>query len=87
MTGKFLHGGSEKLFHEAVMVKPGLLWRLQDVEDARVMRFLPSKAAEQVWSQLKREKCSVLKSTKLKGSGDLKSPLTSHMEIQSLDSL
>jgi hypothetical protein len=41
----FLHGGLERLLHEAVMVKPELHWRPQDVGDARIVESLLRKAA------------------------------------------
>lgn len=33
---------------EAVNVKPGLLWRPQDVGDARVVGYLPREAANEL---------------------------------------
>ena len=54
----------------------------QDVRDDRDMGYLPRKAAIREWNQPKRK--SVWQSTKLKGVGELKSFLTSDMEIQSL---
>ena len=53
MIGVPLHGGPERPLPEAVRVKPGLGWR---VEDARAMGSLSRKAAGQAWNQLQREK-------------------------------
>lgn len=52
-----LSGGPERPLHEVVTVKPGLRWRPQDVGDARVMEYLPRRAADQVQNQPKREMC------------------------------
>lgn len=68
MSGMSLHGGLEWPLCEAVEVKPGLTWNLQDVGDARVVGRL-LRAADTEANQFKRE---VLHSTKLKGIGDLK---------------
>ena len=45
MSGMFLNGGQERPLCEDVNVKPGLLWRPQDVGDARVVGYLPRKDA------------------------------------------
>lgn len=37
IAGESLHGGSERSFHEAVKVKPGLCGRPHDDGDARAM--------------------------------------------------
>lgn len=57
MSGVSLHGGLERPLCEAVKVKPGLPWGPQDVGDARLVGYLPRKAADWVWSQPRREKC------------------------------
>ena len=41
VSGVFLHGSPEKPLCEAVKVKPGLLWRPQNVRDARAVGYLP----------------------------------------------
>lgn len=74
-----LHGGLERPLHEAVKLKPGLPQKSQDVGDARAMGYRPRRAANRVWNQAKR--AASLQSTELKGIGDLKSPLTSDMEM------
>lgn len=45
----------EKPLHEAVRVKPGLHWRLQDTGDARAMECLPESNTEGVEPAQKRE--------------------------------
>ena len=67
---------------KAVKLKPGLPWRTQGVRDVRVMGYLPRRAANREWTR-PRER-SILKSAKLNGVGDLRSALTSGMEMQSL---
>ena len=57
MSGVSLNEGLERSLCEAVKVKPGLPWRPQDVGDARVMGYLPRKAANREWNQLKRKMC------------------------------
>jgi hypothetical protein len=39
VAGASLHGDTERPLCEAVKVKPGLPWRLQDAGDARVYRI------------------------------------------------
>ena len=51
-----LHGGPERLLCEAVVVKPGLPWRSQDVGDARAVGFMLRKVANREWNQPKRKK-------------------------------
>jgi hypothetical protein len=46
---------------EAINVKPGLLWRSQDVGDARVVGYLLRKVAYRVRAQPKRENCVIVK--------------------------
>jgi hypothetical protein len=50
-----LHGCPERPLCEAVKVKPGWPWRLQDVGDGRVVGCQPRKAANREWNQ--REVC------------------------------
>ena len=38
-------------------VKSALLWRTQNVVDARTVGYQPSKATNREWNQLKRKKC------------------------------
>lgn len=53
----------------------------QEVRDARAVRYLLRKVVTREWNQPKRK---VLQSTKVTGVGDLKSILTSDMEMQNL---
>ena len=76
VTWVSLQEGSESPLHEAVKVKPGLCWRPQDVRDAK-------KKLQTECGTSPRER-SVLQSTKLEGVGDMKSPLTSDIEMQNL---
>ena len=46
----------ERLLCKAVKLKPGMLWRSQDVGDARDMVYLTRKTADGEWKQLKRKK-------------------------------
>jgi len=71
------------LGQEAVKLK--LPWRLQDVRDVRVMGYLPRKAVNREWNQPRRKKFVAVNKDK-KGVGDLKTALTSAMEMQSLKS-
>ena len=77
MAGVSQPGGLERPLYETVKVKPGLPWRLQDVGDARVMggELLTGSGTSP------RER-SVLYPTKMSRVGDLKSALTSDMEMQ-----
>ena len=59
-----LHGGLERKLHEAVKVKPRLLWCLQDVGDVRVMEYLLRKATNKEWNQPKKENCIAASKTK-----------------------
>jgi hypothetical protein len=70
------------LKQEAVALK--LPWRLQDVQDARVMGYLLRKAASREWKQPRRKKFVVVNKDE-KGVGNLKTTLTSDMEMQSLE--
>ena len=64
-------------------LRPGLPWRPQNVQDARVVTYLPRKAANREWNQPKRKKCVAV--NEMKEGGDLKSMLTSDMEMRSLE--
>jgi hypothetical protein len=55
-----------------------LMWRTQDVVDARAMRYLLRKAAKREWNQPKRRKF-VATTKDEKGIGDLKTTLTPDM--------
>ena len=58
VSGVSLNGGLvERPLCEAVKLKPGLPWRTQDVRDARVVGYLPRRAAKREWNQPKRKKC------------------------------
>ena len=78
-----LNRGLERPLWEAGKIRPGLPWRSQDGGDARAVGSLPRRAADRSGTS-PRER-SVLQSTKLKGVGDLRSILTSDMEMQSLE--
>ena len=41
-------------------LNPGLLWRSQDVRDARVVEYLQIRTANREWKHSKRRKCVVL---------------------------
>jgi hypothetical protein len=69
---------SQTLKQEAIKLK--LPWIPQDVRDVRDMGYLPRKAANWEWNQLKGTKfvtgeCQICQqqSTRMKGAGDLKS--------------
>ena len=70
--------GSQTLKQEAVTLK--LPWRPQDVQDARVMGYLLTKAANRKWNQLRGKKFVVVNKYE-KGVGDLKTALTSAMDM------
>ena len=42
-----LSGELERPFHEVVKLKPELLWRTQDIRDASVIGYLPTRASNQ----------------------------------------
>lgn len=46
MAEDFLSGAHERLFHEAVKVKPGLCWRSQNVGAIRAIEYLLRRASE-----------------------------------------
>jgi hypothetical protein len=66
---------------EAVILK--LPWRPQDVRNARAMGYLLRKAANGEWNQPKRKNLVAVNEDE--GIGDLKTALTSNMEMQSLE--
>jgi hypothetical protein len=72
--------GLQTLKQEAGKLK--LTWRLEDVKDARAMEYLPRKAANRKWNQPRRKKF-VAANKNEKGIGDLKTALTSALEMQS----
>ena len=67
---------------EAVTLK--LPWRPKDVKDARVERYLLRKATNREWKQPRRKKFVAVNEDE-KGVEDLKTALTSDMEMQSLE--
>ena len=56
---------SKEAMCEAVKLKPGLPWRTQDVRDARVVGYLPRRAANREWNQPKRKKCAAVSKAEL----------------------
>jgi hypothetical protein len=74
--------GSQALEQKGIVLK--LPWRPQDVWDARAMRYLLRKAAKKEWKQPRRKKFVAINKDE-KGVGDLKTTLTSDMEMQSLE--
>jgi hypothetical protein len=73
--------GFQTLEQEAVTLQ--LPWSPMDVEDARAVGYLLRKSAIMEWNDPKRNNCAAV--TKQKRGGDLKSPLTSVMEMQNLE--
>jgi hypothetical protein len=67
---------------EAVKLK--LTWRPQDIQDARAMGYLLRKPANREWNQPRKKNFTTVNKDE-KGVGDLKTALTSDMEIQSLE--
>ena len=65
-------------------MKLKLPWRPQDVIDARVMGYLPRRAANRKWKQSRRKKFVAVKKDE-KETGDVKSALTSNMWMQNLE--
>ena len=55
MSGVSMNGGLEKPLCEAVKLKPVLPRRTQDVGDARIMGYLPRRAANRMWNQPQEE--------------------------------
>lgn len=76
-----------EIYREAIAwsceVEAWIALEIPRYEDARVMGYLPRKAANRDGTNPRKR--SVLQPTKLKGIGDLKSTLTSDMELQSLE--
>lgn len=56
MAGQSLHEGPERPLCEAVKVKPGLCWKLQDVRGDGDMEYLPRRDANREWNHPKRKK-------------------------------
>ena len=52
-----LNGGLERPLCETVKLKPGLLWRPQDVGDAKAVGDLSRRAADREWNQPSSKKC------------------------------
>lgn len=67
MVGVLLCGGSERTLCVSIKMKPRLCWRPQDVEDARVVRYMPRRVANRVWNHM-RERISVNKAERSWGS-------------------
>ena len=65
-------------------MKDGLHWTPRDVRDAIAVGELPRRAANTVWHQPDRER-EVLRSTKLERVCNLKSSLTSDVELKDLE--
>ena len=74
--------GSQTLEKEPVKLK--LTWRAQDVKDASTLHYLLRKAANKKWNQPRRKKFVAVNKDE-KGVGDMKTALTSAMEMQSLE--
>ena len=70
--------------YETVEVKHVLPWRPQEVGNGRIMGYLLRKPTD--WCRTSPRERRVLQLTKLKGAGDLRSALTSDLEVQSLES-
>ena len=51
-----LNGSLDRPLHEAAKLKPGLPWRPEDIRNARAMAYLPRKAANRKWNQIKGKK-------------------------------
>ena len=78
-----LQGNQVSPLNEGMKVKLGLTWRPQDVCSTRAVGNLLRRAI--TGSGTSPRKRSVLQSTKLKGIGHLKSALTSHIRMQTLE--
>jgi hypothetical protein len=61
-----------------------LHWGLQDVRDAIKMGYLLKKAANRLWTYLRRKKLAALNKDE-KGVGDMKTILTPEIEKHSLE--
>ena len=73
---------SQTLKQEVVTLK--LPWRHQDVQAARSVSYLQRKAANREWKQPRRKQLVAVNKDE-KGVGDLKTALTSDMEMQTLE--
>lgn len=58
---------------------PGLCWGPRELK-ARVKEYLPLRAVRRVWNRHKGDNCIAVK--KMEGVGELKSPVTSDMDMQ-----
>jgi hypothetical protein len=74
--------GSQTRKQEAVTLK--LLWGSQDVQDVRAMGYLLRRAVNREWNQNRRMKF-VAPNKDEKGVGDLKTALTSDIQMQSFE--
>ena len=74
--------GSQTLEQEAVTLK--LSWRPQDDRDARAMGYLLRKAANREWNQPRRKNFVAVKKDE-KGVGNLKTALTTDMDMQRME--
>jgi hypothetical protein len=74
--------GTKTLEQKAAKFK--LTWRSQDSKDARAMGYPLRKAANGEWNQCRKKKFVEVNKNE-KGVGDLKTTLTSDMEMQSLE--
>lgn len=68
-----LHRDPERPLHKAVGMEPDFTGDPKMLGDARLVGYLPMRAANREWDQLKRGTCALLLSTKLKGVQDLMS--------------
>lgn len=72
MAGVSLKGGPERSLDEAVKVKPGLLWRPQDVKSCQSRGIPAEESSDGCGTSPKEREVCVLQSTKLKDVGDPK---------------
>lgn len=82
MPGVSRYRGPERPLPEAVGMEPDFTGCPKMLGMLESLGCLPRRAVDREWDQLKRE-TRVYQSTKLKGVRDLKSALTSDMEMQS----
>lgn len=69
VDAKLYHGcpcteGQRGLVCDTVKRESGFQRRLEDVEDARAISYLPRRTGSQVWNQPKREKCIAVNQAK-----------------------
>jgi hypothetical protein len=74
--------GSQTLKQKAVALK--LPWRPQDVQDSSAVSYLLRKTPNREWNQPRRKQFVIVNKDE-KGVGNLKTALTSDMEMQSLE--